>query len=139
MTATRGIRNHNPGNIDYNPATKWAGQLNHNVAIEPRFCRFESPTYGIRALSKVLITYNKKHGIKNIAGIIMRWAPATENNTKSYIDQVAKACGVDPFAEIDVIAILPKLVPAIIKHENGQQPYPQDVIDAGIRLATGGK
>lgn len=139
MTVSRGIRNNNPGNIDYSQNTKWAGQLAHNPAIESRFCRFESPTYGIRALAKVLITYNKKYGINSIAGIIMRWAPATENNTKAYIDQVAKACGVDPFAEIDVLAHLRNLVPAIIKHENGQQPYPQDVIDAGIRLATGGK
>lgn len=57
---TRGIRNNNPGNIDYNPANKWQGQLPMDKVIEPRFCRFESPEYGIRALMKLLSTYHKK-------------------------------------------------------------------------------
>ncbi len=51
---TRGIRNNNPGNIDHNPKNKWQGQLQHDPKIEKRFCRFESPEYGIRALMKLL-------------------------------------------------------------------------------------
>ncbi|OTA21061.1 structural protein [Xenorhabdus beddingii] len=56
---SRGIRNNNPGNIDHNPKNKWQGQLRHDPKIEKRFCRFESPEYGIRALMKLLSNYHK--------------------------------------------------------------------------------
>lgn len=29
----RGVRNRNPGNIDYNPANKWLGQLKPDPAV----------------------------------------------------------------------------------------------------------
>jgi len=139
MKQSRGIRNNNPGNIDYNPNTKWAGQLPHIPEIEKRFCRFESPIFGIRALCKVLLTYQRKHGIKTVAGIIMRWAPAVENNTKAYISAVAKACGVEDTQEIEVADYLMPLCKAIIAHENGSQPYGDETIRAAIHLATCGK
>ncbi|SFO05754.1 hypothetical protein [Xenorhabdus japonica] len=57
---TRGIRNHNPGNIDHNSANKWQGQIGIETGVKnPRFCRFESPEYGIRALMKLLTNYHK--------------------------------------------------------------------------------
>ncbi|MDE9591255.1 structural protein, partial [Xenorhabdus bovienii] len=62
---TRGLRNNNPGNIDHNPANKWQGQLPHDLSIEKRFCRFESPEYGIRALIKLLINYHG-NGYKSV-------------------------------------------------------------------------
>ena len=136
---TRGIRNHNPGNIDYHSGTKWAGQLPHDAKIEARFCRFESPIFGIRALAKLLLNYQRKYGINTVAGVIMRWAPATENNTRAYIDSVADDCGVDSVQEIVIADHLPAMVRAIIAHENGQQPYSDETINAGIALAMGGK
>ena len=30
-TETRGVRNNNPGNIDYNPANQWQGQLSQTL------------------------------------------------------------------------------------------------------------
>ena len=136
---TRGIRNHNPGNIDYNAATRWAGQLMHNPAIESRFCRFESPVFGIRALCKLLLTYQKKYGIDTVAGIILRWAPSIENNTLAYIDSVAKSCGVKDTQSIIVADYLDPLAKAIIQHENGSQPYSDETIRSAIHMATGGK
>ncbi|MER5002585.1 structural protein, partial [Providencia stuartii] len=90
----RGIRNNNPGNIDYNKANNWKGQLPHDPSIEPRFCRFESPVYGIRALMALLRTYQRKYGLKTVSGLIDRWAPTNENNTRAYINGVAKELGV---------------------------------------------
>ncbi|WP_310740157.1 hypothetical protein [Arsenophonus apicola] len=37
VKAARGIRNNNPGNIDYNPVNKWQGQLPVDKSIESRF------------------------------------------------------------------------------------------------------
>lgn len=133
---SRGIRNNNPGNIDYN-ATKWLGQLPHDPKIEPRFCRFKDPVYGIRALCKLILTYNRKYGINTVAGIITRWAPSVENNTAAYIAQVARACQVDSTEEISVQDMLPYIVPAIIRHENGSQPYSADTIARAIAMALG--
>ncbi|MDF4173549.1 structural protein, partial [Providencia stuartii] len=101
----RGIRNNNPGNIDYNKANNWKGQLPHDPNIEPRFCRFESPVYGIRALMALLRTYQRKYGLKTVSGLIDRWAPTNENNTRAYINGVAKELGVSP---TDVISLYDK-------------------------------
>ena len=139
MSTPRGIRNNNPGNIDWNKNNKWVGQLEHVASIEPRFCRFDTPEHGIRALAKLLYNYQRKSGIQNIAGIVIKYAPPAENKTKAYIDHVGKMCGVDPYATVDVKSILHKLVPAIIEHENGQQPYTEQQIDAGIQMALAGK
>ncbi|PHM45210.1 structural protein [Xenorhabdus miraniensis] len=131
---TRGIRNNNPGNIDHNPANKWQGQLKHDPNIEPRFCRFESPEYGIRALMKLLSNYHK-NGYQTVAKMIDRWAPNIENNTPAYIKGVAKALSVDPHQVLDINKpTLIALAKSIIRHENGQQPYSDDVFTRAFEL-----
>ncbi|MBK5145983.1 structural protein [Budviciaceae bacterium BWR-B9] len=133
---SRGIRNNNPGNIDYNPANKWKGQLPYDPVIERRFCRFESPEYGIRALMSLLGTYQRKYKLNSVSGLINRWAPATENNTSAYVNTVAKALGVSPMDSVRVsdknIAI--GLAKAIVQHENGSQPYPDEVFERAFNL-----
>lgn len=137
MKTPRGIRNHNPGNID-RTADKWQGMA-ADQSSDSRFVVFVAPHWGIRALAKVLLSYQRKHGINTVRGIINRWAPPVENNTDAYVSQVAKACGVEPDDTIDIEnkAVLRALVSSIIKHENGQQPYGAGVIDLGIDLALG--
>ena len=130
-TGARGIRNNNPGNIDYHASNKWQGQLPLDKSIEPRFCRFQSPEFGIRALISLLRNYQVKHGLKNVAGIIGRWAPSNENQTGAYINGVSKELGVAP---TDTISMTSKdtaiaMAKAIIRHENGKQPYVDDVFE----------
>lgn len=136
-TPTRGVRNNNPGNIDYVPANKWRGQLPPNPALEKRFARFDTPENGIRALGKLIRTYQNKHGLKSVEQIIGRWAPSTENNTRSYVEAVAKGIGVTPWANIDVnrASMLRPLVEAIIHHENAGFAYPEAVLAEGVRRA----
>ncbi|MCC8378644.1 structural protein [Xenorhabdus sp. PB30.3] len=124
---TRGIRNNNPGNIDHNPANKWQGQLQHDLNLEKRFCRFESPEYGVRALMKLLCNYHKG-GHNSISKMINRWAPSNENNTTAYINGVAKALNVNQFERIEINrSTLIALAKSIIRHENGRQPYSDDI------------
>ncbi len=128
----RGIRNNNPGNIRYN-ATAWAG-----LSIPPsdgEFCVFTEPKYGIRALARIIKTYQNKHGIRTIAGVIGRWAPAVENDTESYIRSVCRQTGFSAQTELDLMdeKTLFALVKAIILHENGQQPYTNQQILEGLR------
>ncbi|MDE9545311.1 structural protein [Xenorhabdus bovienii] len=131
---SRGIRNNNPGNIDHNSANKWQGQLPHDEKIEKRFCRFESPEYGIRALMKLLCNYHEK-GYQTVAKMIDRWAPTNENNTSAYIKGVAKALGVDPHQVISVDKVtLIALAKSIIRHENGKQPYSEATFEKAFEL-----
>jgi len=133
----RGIRNHNPGNIDYNPVNDWQGQLAHVPVIERRFCRFNEAENGLRALGKLLQAYQRKHGCNTLRKILNRWAPPDENDTGAYVRQVAKALAVDPDAPLDTTQaeVLRPLLVAIVLHENGVQPYSAAQLDEGVRRA----
>jgi hypothetical protein len=144
---SRGIRNHNPGNIDYHSGNRWKGQLGMEEGCAcPRFARFDCAENGIRALAKLLLNYGGKDGLPNMGGlgidtvleIIQRWAPSNENDTLAYATVVAGKLGVGITEAIDIRepATLFKLVVAVITHENGSNPYPPAMIAEGIRRAT---
>ncbi|WP_431978491.1 structural protein [Pseudomonas fluorescens] len=138
MTAkTRGVRNNNPGNIDYVPANKWRGQLPPNTALEKRFARFDTPENGIRALGKLLLTYQDKHGLKTVEAIISRWAPSNENDTSAYVRAVEVNTGTKPGAAVDLrtAGVMQGFVKAIIHHENAGFAYPDAVLAEGVRRA----
>ena len=139
---TRGYRNRNPGNIDHQPANRWQGLDDPPLEVAPpggraRFARFVSHEYGIRALALLLTTYQDRHGLRTIRGIVTRWAPGAENNTEAYIAAVARRTERHPRAELDLHRYedLRPLVEAIIAHELGGIPYGRATIDAGLRLA----
>jgi hypothetical protein len=134
--AARGVRNNNPGNIEAG-GTQWQGQ----VGSDGRFATFETPEAGIRALGRNLLTYQEKHGLNTVHGIINRWAPAGENDTAAYVRAVSTAVGVGPAEPLNLRdpSTLQKLTSAIIRHENGGQPYPDEVLRAGVELAIGGR
>jgi len=142
----RGVRNNNPGNIDYNKANDWQGQLGlEERTTGARFARFDSPENGIRALAKLLLNYRGKPGTPNVGQegidtvqeIINRWAPGHENNTAAYVAAVSKSIGkrsVDSLNLRDPDLLL-GLVSAIIVHENGSMPYATAVVREGVRRA----
>ena len=144
-TVTRGVRNNNPGNIDYNPRNQWQGQLVPDPAIEKRFARFDTAENGIRALAKLVLAYRGKDGQPGIGGqgidtvreVISRWAPGVENDTESYIKAVAVGVGAQPNQPIDIrnFRTLIALTTGIIKHENGVVPYSPEVIADGVQRA----
>lgn len=144
-TATRGVRNNNPGNIDYNPRNQWQGQLAPDPSIEKRFARFDNPENGIRALAKLILAYRGKDGVPGVGGVgidtvcevINRWAPGVENDTESYVRAVAAGIGVQPNQPIDLrnFRTLIAMTTGIIKHENGSLPYDLAVITEGVRRA----
>ena len=96
----RGIRNNNPGNIRH--GQNWQGLNPDGRNIDPAFCVFKSPVFGIRALAKVLMNYKKIHGLNTVRQIISRYAPPNENQTKAYIKTVAEQIGVYPDTIIDI-------------------------------------
>lgn len=144
----RGIRNYNPGNIRHVPGTRWQGMA--ATQQDPQFVQYLNPRWGIRAMARVLITYQDKRlatngsRIDTVREIIERWAPPTENNTDAYVISVARALGLDPdVASVDVydFDIMRALVTVIIRHENGLGPLPggrwygDTIIADGLTLA----
>lgn len=134
MAEPRGIKNNNPGNLRLS-SEKWQGEV---TGSDKAFKTFSDPVYGIRAIAKLLLNYERKYGLNTISGLISRWAPPNENDTTAYVKAVAGACGIGAYDPIDVAAYLPCIVQAIIKHENGKQPYSIDLIERGIDLALWG-
>lgn len=132
MTQPRGIRNNNPGNIRH--GANWQGLEEKSRELDTAFCVFKSPVWGIRALAKVLINYKKIHGLNTVRGIISRYAPPNENQTLAYIQSVAKQLEVYPDTVIDIEerGILTVLIKAVIRMENGVQPYSDETIQQGI-------
>jgi hypothetical protein len=144
-SALRGIRNHNPGNIDRVTGVTWQGQA-EDQSSDSRFVVFTDPRWGIRAIARVLITYQDKRlardgsKIDTVDEFIDRWAPKHENDTDAYVAHVRQMLGLgqEEFpGEVDVYryADMRGLLIAIITHENGVQPYDDATIDAGLRLA----
>lgn len=129
---TRGLRNNNPGNIRRSPES-WQGLSPEQS--DDAFFSFVSPEYGIRAMARILTNYSTNYGLDTVRGLISRWAPAHENPTDTYVTNVARALGVAPDAPLNVQVSLPRLIPAIIKQENGLQPYNASTITRGIALA----
>lgn len=129
----RGIRNNNPGNIKKNNVD-WDGLSEEQT--DNTFFQFTDPIYGIRALTKILLTYRHKYDLKNVWAIINRYAPPSENDTEAYKNFVTKKTGLNMLEEIEnsVEAYLP-VVKAIILMENGEQPYDDEIILQGMNLA----
>lgn len=134
---TRGLRNRNPGNLRGGPV-KWLGETGRD---RDDFCVFDSDDSGLRAAGKVLLTYRVRHGLDCIEEIISRWAPSSENNTRAYVDAVSRSMNVPPMMLLDVhdVGVLAPLMAAIVKHENGTQPYPMDQIIAAANRAIRGE
>lgn len=130
----RGIRNKNPGNIRW--GDEWQGLVDKTQRTDKSFCQYISPEYGIRAMIIILRNYQSKYGLRSITGMIKRWAPPIENDTQAYIRSVAKATGTDPDKPIDLTDTrkLFPLLQAIIRHENGTQPYEYDVFIRALVL-----
>lgn len=131
----RGIRNNNPGNLEYSKTNPWIGQ----TGDDGRFAKFETPEHGIRALGRNLLSYQRQ-GIDTVSDIINRWAPPSDNNnTDAYIKAVCAQLGVTADQQLDASNpdTLKALCAAIIQHENGSQPYSDQQLSTGVSAAIG--
>lgn len=130
----RGLRNNNPGNLNY------AGQAGATREGGPggRFAVFGNAQAGLNALANQLDIYRQR-GINTVQGIIGKWAPPSENNTGAYINRVAQSLGVGAGDKINLgdPAVMSRIMSAIIQHENGRNPYSQDMILTAARNTRG--
>ncbi|MDH2394333.1 hypothetical protein QDQ39_00750 [Providencia rettgeri] len=135
----RGLRNNNPGNIEFSKENNWVGQL----GSDGRFVKFATPEHGIRALGKNLLSYARQ-GYVTPEQIITRWAPPgkiDKNDTEAYIKFVSEYIGVDRDVPLDLTDLntLTKMTMAIITQENKGHKidYTSEQISNGINSAIG--
>ena len=130
------IRGNNPGNIRYNEADKWQGASTPpNIGS---FCAFDSPIMGIRAIARVLITFQDKYACKTVRDFISRYAPPADlNPTEQYIANVCTWGRIEPDQQLNVHKYEDccPLVEGIIRQEQGQQPYSDAQIDEALKRA----
>lgn len=123
--APRGIRNNNPGNLEYGRFAQQHGA----IGKDPRFAVFGSAQEGLTALADLLRNYQQK-SVDTVSAIISKFAPANENNTQAYIAQIAKSLGVGANDHLDLnnSRVMAKMLESITKYENGLNPYSKEMI-----------
>jgi hypothetical protein len=126
-SGARGIRNNNPTNMKWSSAINWQGQIGKDSG---GFIIFDTPENGIRAATKNLKSYAKA-GLVTVEQIIKRWS---ETDQAAYIKNVSKALGISSNQAVSV-AQYPLMLAAMIRQENGSQPYSMSTIIAGVNAA----
>lgn len=124
----RGIRNNNPLNIRI--GNSWLGEVKNPTDNE--FEQFVHICYGLRAGFILLKRYIDRYKLNTIEKIISRWAPRNENNTRSYINQVAKRMNVAPDTPLlykDKNRMC-ALVYEMVYEENGQHIQITEIVKA---------
>lgn len=134
VNAPRGIRNNNPGNLNYagqSGASKEGGE-------NGRFAVFGSMTDGVAALYKQIQLYFKR-GTDTISEIVNKYAPASDNNNvMAYINSLVKSTGKgahESLGSADMSTIF-SLLKGIISHENGKGYVSDDEIMRGIQVGA---
>ena len=128
----RGIRNNNPLNIRI--GNVWLGEVRE--PNDPDFEQFISMFYGVRAGFVLMRRYIRHYKRTTIPAIISAWAPATENNTQRYIDNVSQLSGIPIDAQLDFNdeESMVALVDAMIVQECGRH-VDRDILRKGYRAA----
>lgn len=134
-SAPRGIRNNNPGNLNF------AGQTGATMegGDGGRFAVFESMQHGVAALYKQLQLYFKR-GINTLSSIVKTYAPASDNNNvDAYISALTKATGKGANEVLDSgdTETMARLMKGIVDHENGKGYISSSDIMGGIQLGAG--
>ena len=99
----------------------WQGQVGrdrHGHAI------FRSPEWSLRAGAIVLRNYAKRHNIHSVRGIVERFSTC---NHDEYAAFLAKRLGVGENERIDVVKMMPVLLPAMVRFETGRAVAPEHV------------
>lgn len=112
----RGLRNNNPLNLE--ATVNWTGMQGN----DGRFAVFPDLETGVAAADRNLQTYANKHGLNTVSGVINRWAPPSENDSRAYAQTVAQKLGVGPDDPLDMSdpQVRRAMLDAMADVENGQ-------------------
>lgn len=119
----RGFNLNNPGNLRISDSP-WVGKV---ASTDASFEQFGDLEDGLRAMMLNIKNSQDKHGVQNLAQLINRYAPPSENDTGGYVQFVSAQTGIDPEAPLDLSdkANLVPITKAMVRMEQGQD----DLID----------
>lgn len=122
-----GLRNKNPGNLRVAP---------NSTGQNGGFSTFASSEDGLAAMARQLMLYGDR-GNNTTSGIIHTYAPQSENNTRGYIKAISDATGFQPQQRVNLHDpdVLKPLMAAMIRHENGTQPFSEKQLSSAIQMA----
>ncbi len=122
-----GLRNKNPGNLRVAP---------NSTGQNAGFSTFASSEDGLAAMARQLMLYGDR-GNNTTSGIIHTYAPQSENNTQGYIKAISDATGFQPQQRVNLHDpdVLKPLMAAMIRHENGTQPFSEQQLNSAIQAA----
>lgn len=124
-----GVRQNNPGNL-----RSWEG-----VPSQGGFANFGTAQEGLSAMAANLVTYYSKYGAKSVNAIAEKWAPRSENDTAGYAAAISGRLGVKGGDQLNLKdpAVLAKVMDAMIKQEQGYNPYGANELMSAARGRTG--
>lgn len=110
-SGTLADRNNNPGNL------KFVGQSGATMG-ENGFAKFNTPEDGFRALMDQ-VALDQSRGL-TLQQFVEKYAPATENNTNVYVQQMSQWLGANPNMRLSDLDIN-KIAENIARKESGTQ------------------
>ena len=129
-----GLRQNNPGNI--RPGAGFYGETGEGGG----YATFGTEDEGLRAIARLLGTYDDKYGINTLRGLASRYAPRSDNKLSfdNYVSYLSNTLGMEPDEEFDLKGARGDLIPAIVGFEQGRDyegRYSGDQIARAIRAA----
>lgn len=126
-----GIDNNNPTNLRYVESIKWVGQIGSRKG----FAVFDTAQNGLRAGFVNLWTGFNKYSANTVRKVITRLSPPNENPTQAYVIFVADRVGVTIDQPLTYGRHAIPIVKAIVRFENGRDPYPDSLYQAAYNSA----
>ena len=129
-----GIRNNNPGNLRQNFS------VSYPTVMEDGYAKFRSITDGAQAMAALLFAYYENHHLTTLPEIIMKYAPASENDVSRYINLVCQFAGYNPLSvktrdmELQYAWNMVILARAMVKVECGLPPRDWDAYPEWISV-----
>ncbi len=130
-----GLRNNNPFNLKYF-AIGWKGETGFVESPAGRFSVFDTAENGIRAGMINIHTKMTRDGANTVRKLLTLLSPAFENPLEAFITWTAQRIGVAPDQPLEFRQHILQLSKAIIRFENGEQPFTDAQLQAAL-LRTG--
>jgi murein DD-endopeptidase MepM/ murein hydrolase activator NlpD len=120
------LRNNNPGNLVY-------AHQPSSLDTSGHFATFATQGQGLYNMGRQIELYSSR-GINTVDTIVRTWSQTDQD---AYVQNVATALGVKPDAKLDLMneSTLVTLMKAIIRQENGSNPYSDAQITEAARQA----
>lgn len=104
------------------------------------FQTFSTPEEGYKAMARQLKLYTDRDHLDTVQSIVSKWAPPSENDTASYIGDVAKRSGLGATEKLNLNDPdqMARLISAMAHHENARNTTSPSQVKIMLYGAPGG-